>query len=64
MKSLLPVIALLGLALVIAPPVVYLVGGTDVLTKSTMTTLMLIGTIAWFATAPFWMRPPGQEQEG
>jgi hypothetical protein len=64
MKSLLPAISLLGLALVIAPPLVYLIGGSDVLTKSTMTTLMLIGTIAWFVTAPLWMRPPGQEQEG
>ncbi len=52
MKKLLPLISWLGLALVIVPPMLYLVGSTD---KHTMQWVMLAGTILWFGTVPFWM---------
>lgn len=52
MKKLLPLISILGLAVVILAPVLYLTGSTD---KQSMTNAMLIGTLVWFATVPFWM---------
>lgn len=52
MKKLLPVISFVGLALVIVPACLYLAGSTD---KSQMKTLMLVGTVLWFVSAPLWM---------
>jgi hypothetical protein len=52
MKTLPKLISFTALALVIIPPILYLVGS---LGKPPMTTLMLIGTLAWFATVPLWM---------
>lgn len=52
MKRLLPWVSILGLVLVTAPPVAYLADGVE---KAAMTNLMLLGTIIWFATVPFWM---------
>lgn len=52
MKKLLPIISAIGLALVVVPACLYLANFTD---KSQMKTLMLIGTILWFASAPLWM---------
>jgi hypothetical protein len=53
MKSLMPIASIAGLLLVIGPPIAYLI---DVLvSKDTMTTLMLIGSVVWFVSAPFWM---------
>jgi hypothetical protein len=52
MKTLLPIASYIGLGLVIGAPLAYLAGSLD---KGTMTTLMLIGTIIWFVTVPFWM---------
>lgn len=63
MKQLLPIVSMLGLALVIGPPVFYLAGvqliGEE--GKATMTMIMLVGTLVWFITTPFWMRPPGAD---
>lgn len=57
MKTLLVAISFLGLALVIGAPMTYLAGTTN---KDTMMNLMLIGTLLWFASVPFWMgREPG-----
>ena len=53
MKKLLPGISGIGLALVLIPACLYLAGSTG---KSQMQTLMLIGTVVWFITAPLWMR--------
>ena len=52
MRRLLPIISIGGLAAVFLPAVAYLV---DWLEKDTMITLMLVGTIVWFVTAPLWM---------
>lgn len=52
MKKLLPVISLVGLALIIIPAVLYLAGAMD---KDQMKLLMLAGTVLWFASVPFWM---------
>ena len=52
MKTLLPIVSYLGLALVIVPPLAYLAGAMD---KSIMSSVMLAGTIVWFASVPFWM---------
>lgn len=52
MRTLWPIVSLIGLALVFAPAVIYLSGSIG---KGTMTTIMLIGTVVWFATVPFWM---------
>ena len=52
MKFLLPILSLLGLALVIVPAVAYLAGWME---KDPMKQLMLTGTLLWFATVPFWM---------
>lgn len=52
MKILLKLISFLGLALTILPPILHFTG---VMELSMHKTLMFVGTIAWFATAPFWM---------
>jgi len=52
-RTLIPIIAILGLALVIGPAILYL---ADVLEKDTMKAMMLAGTATWFVSAPFWMR--------
>ena len=52
MKKLLIFISFIGLGLVICPAFLYLFGTLD---KPTMKHLMLLGTVLWFATVPFWM---------
>lgn len=52
-RTLIPIIAILGLALVIGPAVLYL---ADVIEKDAMKAAMLAGTATWFVAAPFWMR--------
>lgn len=52
MKKLLPAISFAGLALIIVPACLYLAGFTD---KPQMKTLMLVGTVLWFVSAPLWM---------
>ena len=52
MKILLQLISLVGLLLTIVPSILYFSGS---LTSSTQQWLMFIGTVLWFASAPFWM---------
>ncbi len=52
MKIILKTLSYLALFAVIAPPILYLASRID---KGTMSTIMLIGTILWFTTVPFWM---------
>ena len=52
MKIVLPIISYLALALVIVPAILYLTGSMD---KPLMKTIMLVGTLAWFVSVPFWM---------
>ena len=56
MHRLLKYLSFLGLALVVGPVLGYLVGSIG---KEAMSNVMLIGTVIWFATVPFWM---GKEQ--
>ena len=52
MKTALKVISFLALALIIVPPILYLASAME---KSSMGTVMIVGTVLWFATVPFWM---------
>jgi hypothetical protein len=52
MKKLIVLISFVGLGLVIGPALLYLF---DTLDKTIMKNLMLLGTILWFASVPFWM---------
>jgi len=52
MKQTLMTVSFAGLALVIAPPVLYFAAAME---KTTMQSLMLAGTLLWFVTVPFWM---------
>ena len=56
MKRVMPIVSFLGLALVIAPAILYLAGSIG---KEAMHSLMLAGTIAWFISAPFWTGATG-----
>lgn len=52
MKNWLPLVSTIGLALVLVPACLYLAGAVD---KPQMRTLMLFGTVLWFASAPLWL---------
>lgn len=58
-RKFMAVISIGGLVLVFAPAVAYLIGALE---KDTMTTLMLAGTVVWFASAPMWMSKPGDRK--
>jgi hypothetical protein len=53
MKALIKLISSVGLALTVVPAALVFAGETS---WDTHATLMLIGTLLWFATSPFWMR--------
>ncbi|MEP0368014.1 MAG: hypothetical protein ABJN36_20840 [Cyclobacteriaceae bacterium] len=59
MKTLLKIISFIGLCLTIVPPFLVFYG---VIEKPTHFTLMGIGALLWFATAPFWMKNPSLEE--
>lgn len=52
MKTWLPFVSAIALTLVIVPACLYFPGAID---KPRMQSLMLLGTILWFASAPFWL---------
>ncbi len=52
MRPALKIISFIGLALTLFPAFIVLKGTID---DDTYKLLMLIGTICWFATAPFWI---------
>ena len=52
MNRLLKLASLVGLSLT-AVPAFFVFAGT--ITWATHATLMMVGTVLWFATAPFWM---------
>lgn len=56
MNNVLKLASLIGLALTVVPAFLVFAG---TLTWETHATLMILGTLLWFVTAPFWMR--GQE---
>jgi hypothetical protein len=53
MRSWFKVLSVFGLALTIVPSVLVFAGSIE---WTTHARLMLMGTVLWFATAPFWMR--------
>ena len=52
MKRILPLISFAGLSLVIVPIITYVAGYLE---KPAMFNFLLIGTIIWFVTVPWWM---------
>ena len=52
MHMLLRVVSYLALLGTISPPVAYAAGAMQ---SETMKLWMLVATVAWFATTPFWM---------
>jgi len=59
MNTLLKLISFVGLGLVVVPAFLVFAG---TLAWGTHATLMLVGTIAWFATSPFWMQEEMPEE--
>ena len=59
MKMSLKLISLFSLLLTIIPAFLVFYG---VMTLETNKTLMLIGTVGWFATAPYWMNKKSAEE--
>lgn len=59
MKWLLKLLSFAGLGLTVGPAF-FVFAGT--ITWDTHALLMLVGTVLWFATSPFWMEPevPGE----
>ena len=53
MKNLLKILSFTGLALTVVPAF-FVFAGT--ITWNLHATLMLVGTVVWFGTAPFWMK--------
>jgi hypothetical protein len=53
MRPLLKLISLAGLGLTVVPAFFVFAGA---ITWKTHAALMLVGTVLWFGTAPFWMR--------
>lgn len=52
MRAALKVASWLALAGIVAPPFLYFYGSV---THEAVKTIMLLATIVWFATTPFWM---------
>lgn len=53
MKVLTQILSAAGLALTVGPAFFVFTGD---ITWDTHATLMLVGTVLWFATAPYWMK--------
>ena len=52
MKLILKIVSLVGLIVTILPAFLVFV---DIITLSNSKVLMMVGTILWFVSAPFWM---------
>lgn len=55
MKILLKILSAIGLTLTLIPSFLVFFGHID---KSTHFTLMAVGVVCWFVSAPFWMKSP------
>ncbi|MCH7401848.1 hypothetical protein ACFOUP_00420 [Belliella kenyensis] len=58
MKRLIIITSILGLITTIVPPFLVFTNQID---PSTSKTLMLIGTVVWFISAPLWLNKKEQE---
>jgi hypothetical protein len=54
MMTMLKFISAIGLALTVVPAFFVFSGA---ITWNSHATMMVVGTVLWFTTAPFWMRP-------
>lgn len=52
MRNIPKILSFLGLACVIVPPVLYFLTWIE---KPAMSSIMLLGTVFWFATSPLWI---------
>ena len=60
MNNLLKIISFTGLGLTIIPSLLVLAGQIDIdLNKN----LMIVGTVLWFATVPFWINKNKEDVE-
>ncbi len=57
MQKLLKPLGLLALALTLVPPILF---ATGTLAEGTMKALLLVATVLWFATAPFFLKGGGE----
>jgi len=60
-RILLITVSVAGLLLTIVPSILVF---ADAISGGTSTTLMAVGMVLWFATAPFWMKKEQQERGG
>lgn len=60
MKILLKIISFIGLGLTLIPSILLFSGQIN---ADTCKLLMLVGTVLWFVTAPFWMNESKEEEE-
>ena len=60
MTAILKLLSAAGLALTIVPAVLVFLNG---LPWETHAALMGVGTVLWFATAPFWMKDAAPEED-
>ena len=57
MKKVLKLASWLALAGILVPPILYF---SDVISQPRLETVMLVATITWFVTSPFWMNDKSQ----
>ena len=60
MELLLKIVSAIGLTLTVGPAILVFNG---VITWDTHATLMLVGSLLWFGSAPFWMKEEGTAEE-
>jgi hypothetical protein len=59
MKKILIIVSFIGLILTILPSILVF---AKVIEMENHFTLMIIGTVLWFGTAPFWMKSKKMEE--
>ena len=52
MKSILKIVSLVGLVITIVPAFLVF---SDIITLGNSKVMMMVGTLLWFLSAPFWM---------
>ncbi|MFD2036449.1 hypothetical protein ACFSKL_16710 [Belliella marina] len=60
MKNITVILSIVGLLFTITPPFLVFSG---IIPPATSKTLMLIGTVVWFTTAPFWLNKKSENTE-
>ena len=60
-RGYLKLVSYCGLALSIVPAVLVF---TETIEKGTYLNLLILGTVMWFGSAIFWIKPDHQQEEG